>query len=98
MPPATVVTPEGELDAHLFERFRAELLAAGEGDVVVDLRDVTFIDSMALGAIVQASKRASARGDELTVVATDPHIRKVIEVTGLGQVLRLSQSLPGQSV
>jgi anti-sigma B factor antagonist len=96
--PSIVVKPEGELDAHTFERFRAELLAAGEGDVVVDLRDATFIDSLALGAIVQASKRASARGDTLTVVATDPHIRKVIEVTGLGQVLRLTQSIPESSV
>lgn len=94
----TVINPEGDLDAHTFEHFRAELLQTGEGDVVVDLREVTFIDSMALGAIVQASKRASARGSTLTVVATDTHIRKVIEVTGLGQVLRLSQTLPESSV
>jgi anti-sigma B factor antagonist len=89
----SLVAPEGELDAHTYEAFRDELLAVRSGDVVVDLSRVTFVDSMTLGAIVQASKRATERGDRLTVVVPDSHIRKVIEVTGLGKMLRLTRSL-----
>jgi anti-sigma B factor antagonist len=90
---ATVVAPEGELDVATYEGFRDELLAVASGDVVVDLSKVTFIDSMTLGAIVQASKRASSRGNRLTVVASDPHTRKVIEVTGLARILRVERTL-----
>jgi anti-sigma B factor antagonist len=93
-----VLAPRGELDAHTYQVFRDELLAVDEGDVIVDLSGVTFIDSMTLGALVQASKRAAARGDTLTVVAPDSHIRKVIEVTGLAQILRLTRSLPDSIV
>jgi anti-sigma B factor antagonist len=89
----TVVAAEGELDVATYEAFRDELLAVASGDVVVDLSRVTFIDSMTLGAIVQASKRAAGRGDRLTVVASDPHTRKVIEVTGLARILRVERTL-----
>ena len=93
----SVIAARGELDVQTFESFRDELLGVRAGDVVVDLSAVTFIDSMALGAILQASKRATARGDTLTVVAPDSHIRKVFEVTGLGHVLRLASSIPDPS-
>jgi anti-anti-sigma factor len=88
-----VIAPRGELDAHAYEGFLAELVACGSGDVVVDLTDVTFVDSVTLGAVVQASEQASARGDALTVVCSDRHTRKLLEVTGLGQNLRLERSL-----
>jgi anti-sigma B factor antagonist len=93
-----VIAPHGELEAHTYQEFSDELLAVRAGDVIVDLTRVTFIDSLTLGVIVQASKRAASRGDNLTVVVADSHIRKVLEVTGLGSVLRLESSFPDASV
>jgi anti-sigma B factor antagonist len=88
-----VIAPRGELDAYAYEGFRAELSACGSGDVVVDLTDVTFVDSVTLSAVVQASEQASARGNALTVVCSDRYTRKLLDVTGLGQGLRLEPSL-----
>jgi anti-anti-sigma factor len=87
-----VIAPRGKLDAYAYESFRAELAACGSG-VVVDLTDVTFVDSVTLGAVVQASEQASARGDALTVVCSDRHTRKLLDVPGLGRNLRLEHSL-----
>jgi anti-anti-sigma factor len=88
-----VVAPRGELDAYTYEGFRNELLALDAGDVVVDLTEVTFVDSLALGAVVQATNRARSRGDHLTLVCPDRHTRKVIEVTGLERLLTVEKSL-----
>jgi anti-sigma B factor antagonist len=90
-----VIAPRGELDAFSYEGFRAELAACGAGDVVVDLTDVTFVDSTTLDAVVQASEQAGARGDALTVVCSDRHTRKLLEATGsgYGRSLRLERSL-----
>lgn len=88
-----VIAPRGELDAHAYEGFQAELAACGSGDVVVDLTDVTFVDSTNVDAVLQASEQASARGDALTVVCSDRHTRKLLEVTGHGRRLRLERSL-----
>jgi anti-sigma B factor antagonist len=88
-----VIAPRGELDAYSFEGFRDELLSVETGSIVIDLTEATFVDSLTLGAVVQASKRARARGDSLTVVCPDAHTRKVIEVTGLAQMFHLERSL-----
>jgi anti-anti-sigma factor len=68
----TVIAPEGELDVARLDEFRAELFdAAGGGAaaVVVDLSRVSFIDSSALGAVVELHNRLRRSGRRLAVVA-----------------------------
>jgi anti-anti-sigma factor len=88
-----VIAPRGELDAYTCEGFRAELAACGSGDVVVDLTDVTLVDSATLEAVAHASEQASARGDALTVVCSDRHTRKLLAMTGRRRNLRVERSL-----
>jgi anti-sigma B factor antagonist len=68
----TVIAPEGELDFARVGDFRAALSdAAREGAavVVVDLSQVSFIDSSGLGAIVELHSRLRRGGRRLAVVA-----------------------------
>ena len=68
----TVITPEGELDiASLGDLCAAISDAAheGAGTVVVDLSQVTFIDSSGLGALVELRSRLRRSGRRLAVVA-----------------------------
>jgi anti-sigma B factor antagonist len=59
----------------------------GADTVFLDLSGVAFIDSTALGVIVQESKRLEGRGLSLVLVTNDPRTLRVLEVTGLDRAL-----------
>lgn len=85
-----LVSVSGELDLHTAERVKrgiAEADAVGADTVVIDLSEISFIDSTALGVLVQETKRLEGRGDSLVLVTNDPRTRRVLEVTGLDRVL-----------
>ena len=86
----TVVAVIGELDVHGAPRVRAQLIDLmrdGACDFVMDLDEVTFIDSTGLGVLIGALKRVRSMGGDLRVVATcDPTLR-LLRLTGLHRVL-----------
>ena len=85
-----IVTVDGELDLATSESFREALLPPdGTFQVAVDLRDVTFMDSSALGVIVMAMKRARERGGDLVLIGPTGSPRKVLSITALDQVIRI---------
>ena len=57
--------------------------------VVVDLSDVDFIDSYAVGVLVQGHHLARRKGCGYVLVATHPMIHSLFAVTGLAKVLPL---------
>jgi anti-sigma B factor antagonist len=95
---ASVVTVAGELDVMTAPALRDEISqVADEGaqEIVVDLLKVPFIDSIGLGILVEASKRAQSRGGVFRVVCDDRRIARIIEITGLDRVLRVHPTLRG---
>lgn len=60
--------------------------------LVVDLANVTFIDSMTLGVLLGASKRMRPRGGQLRLVVSEPSVRKIFEITLLDRVFDLHAS------
>jgi anti-anti-sigma factor len=93
---AYVVTVSGELDVAtvpgLGEEF-ARVLNDGAQEVVVDLLGVPFVDSVALGLLVETSRRMAARGGAFRIVCDDRRIVRIIEVTGLDRVLLCHSTL-----
>lgn len=92
-----VIAAGGELDLYTAERLRetlAEALELGGRRLLVDLTGVSFMDSTALGVLVDAAKTLQSSGGQMVLVADDPRVTRVIEITGLGQVFRLESSLP----
>ena len=81
----TVVVPWGEIDLAVRDRFR-DCLAGCDGDVVVDLVDVTFLDSSGIGVIVGQWKRLAPEGS-LTVRNPNAQVSDVLRVVGLDQLL-----------
>jgi anti-sigma B factor antagonist len=85
---------DGELDVDSADTVRDSLAeTAGRPDckaLAVDVSQLTFIDSYALGALVSARNTALGAGVTLTLVNPSPPVRKAIEVTGLGDVFGLS--------
>jgi anti-sigma B factor antagonist len=88
----TVVVARGQLDVATAPGFRQDLLEAqygGSSRVVVDLDGVEFLDSMGLGVLVGALKRARTHDGELVIACSRERLRHLFELTGLDQVLRL---------
>jgi anti-sigma B factor antagonist len=93
---AHVVTVSGDLDASTAPQLRDELeRAAEEGamEIVVDILKVPFVDSVALGVLVEASKGTRARGGVFKVVCDDRRIARIIEITGLDRIFRIYTTL-----
>lgn len=89
---AIVMTLVGEFDIAGTDLLRAtfrDAITATSNKLVVDLAATTFLDSMALGAIVGAGRRASAWGGWLRLVAPPPNIRRVLRITELDTVFGL---------
>jgi anti-anti-sigma factor len=79
------VTAAGEIDISTVTRLRERLfeLAASSRHLVIDLDQVTFIDSAGLSALVGAANHAAAHGTSVRVVCACPRIRKLFRLTGL---------------
>jgi anti-sigma B factor antagonist len=91
---AYLVSVEGELDLYSAPRLQAELdaLAPDASDVVLDLSQVTFIDSTALGAILAAGRRLREADGRLALVAATDATRKLLALVGVDRVLPIYES------
>ncbi len=92
----TVVSAAGELDAYTAPTLGAEVGPASNrpgGALIVDLTDVSFIDSTGLGVLVTALKHAREAGGSFDLVVAAPRVLKVLALTGLDVVIPLHSTL-----
>ena len=76
---AVTLTLVGELDLSAVDAFDAALQAIGSGgrSVVIDLADLTFVDSSGIGCFVRARSAALEAGSTLLLRSPSPQVRKV---------------------
>jgi len=92
----TVLAVSGEIDIATAPSLREKLhslLAEGHMQLIIDLDEVTFLDSTALGVLVGVLKRARTEGGELRIVCNQPRVRKVFEITRLDSAFDLCSSV-----
>ncbi|WP_433221271.1 anti-sigma factor antagonist [Dactylosporangium sp. CS-047395] len=95
-----VATVTGEVDAGVVEVFRAELRAIvqdaaferGQADLVMNLSGVSFIDSSALGALVNIYKEVTLGGGSVSVVGSQPVLR-LFDLTQLDSLFRMTSTV-----
>ncbi len=68
-------------------------IAVRSEPLIVDLDQVTFIDSAGLGALVGTARRAAEHGGTLRAVCTRPQTRKLLWMTGVDRRIPLESSL-----
>jgi anti-sigma B factor antagonist len=93
---SSVLAIKGEIDVSTAPELRDRLLAVaqtGGETVIVDLSEVTFLDSTALGVLVSGLKRFRAEGGDLRLVVTGRSVAKVLEITGLVDVFSIFDSV-----
>jgi anti-sigma B factor antagonist len=83
---APVIVLSGELDiasAGSLEQTVGEVTAEGIERLVFDLSDLRFMDSAGIAVLVGAAKKV----DRVNLRAPSPIVRRVLELTGLADVL-----------
>jgi anti-sigma B factor antagonist len=90
--------PAGELDIATVGQLQRELddlIEAGFGQIVIDLRGVEFIDSTGLHALVEAHERAKDEGWQLALVPGRHAVQQLFEITGTIEQLPFTHSSNG---
>ena len=82
----TIVVAHGELDlgtVPAVEREVQELRARGVTQVVLDLRELTFIDSSGLSLLLRLDAEARANGFSFAITEGDGPVRRLLQLTDL---------------
>lgn len=93
----TIVAPMKErLDAHNSDVLKGAMKQVFEGgakNVLVDLRQVRFIDSSGLGALVSGFKNSVSHRGRLTLSGLQEQVRSMFELTRLHRVFEIHESV-----
>lgn len=92
-----VVRAYGEIDLATAPRLRdrlTEILHRHGPHVILDLSGITFCDSSGLAAMLGTARRAELLGGELVLASPSPHLRKILELTGLDTIIRTFPTVP----
>ncbi len=84
-----ILVREERVDAHNSNDLKdglKDLFDEGKKNVLVDLRDVRFIDSSGLGALVSGLKNAISHQGTLKLSALQPQVKSMFELTKLHRV------------
>jgi anti-sigma B factor antagonist len=86
---------EERLDAHNSGELKSEmqlLFEEGNKNILVDLKDVRFIDSSGLGALVSGFKNAISHQGSLKLSSLQPQVKSMFELTRLHRVFEIFAS------
>ncbi len=81
-----LLTVEGEMDLYNADEFKKAvsiLLADGSESIVIDLSELTYIDSSGIGALLFTVTQARAKNLPVCFVGVTGSVRTVIELTSL---------------
>jgi len=92
---ASVIVFKGEIDLESSPAAREILLKFFNhtGNVIVDLSEVTYIDSSGVASLVEALQAAKKNGSQFALAAVSEPTRRVLELARLDKVFTLYDSV-----
>jgi stage II sporulation protein AA (anti-sigma F factor antagonist) len=83
----------GELDHHFADDLREQTIKAIETydikHIVLNLAQLSFMDSSGLGVILGRYKQVKQNNGEMVVCAISPSVQRLFEMSGLFKIIRL---------
>lgn len=90
-----VIEPVGILDSTKAEEFRQsveEVLQNGAEVILVDLKDITFIDSSGLGTLVVLLKKIRGLNRSFCICSINDQVRMLFELTSMDRVFEIYEN------
>ncbi len=88
---AIVVHLKGEIDqcaaSEIRELMDIEIVNSPKKNLIIDLKDVTLMDSSGIGLIVGRYKTALAFGGKTVICCADSTVSKMIELSGISKII-----------
>lgn len=92
-----IVKLKGELDHHSSEKTRQKIdkyyVDNGISNIILDLRDLTFMDSSGIGLIMGRYKNTLEKGGRLVIVSNKDYIKKILNMSGLLKIIELYSTI-----
>lgn len=89
---ATLIAVSGELDLASSPALQEELDRAAASTaqlLIIDLRELDFMDSTGLSVLVRAHQRIEEQGRELAMVKGPQQVQRLLSLTGVADRLKL---------
>jgi len=93
----TVVVLAGEVDLHHTPEVHKALVAACQQEperLVVNLEDVSYLDSSGIGTLVEVFRRVNGYGGKLALCGLNDRVHSVFEITKLDKFFKIYDSEP----
>ncbi len=88
-----IVELRGDLDINVVDDFKDDILNKIDGskDIILDLKELDYIDSTGLGVIMTVYKEALDKGRNLRVKNAKRNIYKLFKITELDEILGMEE-------
>lgn len=88
-----IVKLKGELDHHTSEELRKKIDKHFNGanltNIIMDLNELTFMDSSGIGLIMGRYRNAIDKRGKLIIACENESIKKILDMTGLLKIINL---------
>jgi anti-sigma B factor antagonist len=94
-PEVRVMQPSGRLDVTNVNQFRREvsdMATAKPKILLINLKDISFMDSSGLGALVAALKTIRTIGGELVLCSLTDQVQMLFDLTSMGTIFKVYSS------
>ncbi|MCL5035960.1 MAG: STAS domain-containing protein [Chloroflexi bacterium] len=85
----------GEIDVYTSSWVKeaiAEFIKEGNYNIIINLEGVRYIDSTGLGVLIGALKRVKEHEGSISLICTNPQIKKIFNITGLSKIFAIYKS------
>jgi anti-sigma B factor antagonist len=94
-PNIKIIQPSGILDGTTAQEFRQQIKSLAEKQVsiiLIDFKDVKFMDSSGLGALILSLKTVRSAGIKMVLCSINDQIRMLFELTSMDRVFEIYPS------
>jgi len=91
-----ILSLAGRLDFHARHDFQAAIHKTKESDVrlvILNMKEVSFIDSVALGLVTVAYKTLEGANIRLVVADAHSYVQKILTLTNLESIIKIYPSI-----
>jgi anti-sigma B factor antagonist len=86
------VTLNGEIDIYTSNELKEKLyniVDTNQKDLIIDCKELNYIDSTGLGIFVGALKKAKQHEKKIVIINLKDNIKKLFTITGLDKVFQI---------